>query len=137
MTENEQNEKKHILLKVVPMIAYVFAEIFDQFLMGVGTVKAIGFGLFAAVFFLFIVEGWGLIAYELYMFIFSKRNNKKTSGVITACICILCGFIDYKFYKLIFVFAGYWTAGKVMSVALNGVYAVIIFLIALIPSDKL
>lgn len=128
--------KKHILLKVVPIIAYIFSEILDQFLMGVGTLNAIGYGFFAAVFFFLIVEGWGLITYELYIFIFSKRNNKKTSGVINACICILCGFINYKFYKLIFVFAGYWTAGKMMLVALNGVYAVIILFIAFTPSDK-
>ena len=80
MTENEQNEKKHILLKVVPMIAYVFAEILDQFLMGIGTVKAIGFGLFAAVFFLFIVEGWGLIALSYICLSFQKETIKRLPG---------------------------------------------------------
>ena len=134
--DNTVKPRKHILLKVVPIIAYVFAEILDQFLMGVGIVNAIGFGLFAAVFFLLIVEGWGLIAYEFYMFTLAKRDNKKTFGVTMACICILCGFINYKFYKLIFAFAGYWTAGKVMSVVLNGVYAVIILLFALRASDN-
>lgn len=75
--------KIHFLLKFIPIILYFLVWIPDVWSKkGPLTVNDLAYEMFMAVFALFII-GWGLVFFEVYIFLSPKGNAKNVMGIIS------------------------------------------------------
>ncbi|MBE5860099.1 MAG: hypothetical protein E7301_08255 [Butyrivibrio sp.] len=124
-----------IILKLLPIGVYFLAELLDHYIMGASIIEAIVFALISGIFMGILFEGWGLIAFEIYLILYPQKN-KLFCGIVVILICLACMWVNYHVSEFIFSFAGGWNLGKLCVLYLNAVYAVITFVLMLIPSPS-
>ena len=129
------NKTEIIILKLIPLLVYLCAEILAQYLMGGSIPNSIMLGLISGLFLGLIFKGWGILAFELYLFFYPQRG-KIPWGIGVIIVCLISMWANYHVSEFIFSFAGTWNLGKWCVLYLNIAYAVITFILMLIPAKK-
>ena len=108
-----------VLLKLIPLNIYYLIYVIDAFRYD-GILNILATALFAGTFFM-PLAGWGLIAFEIFLF----AENKSVRGLIIVIVAGAFSVIGmYVLFDIILGYIGFWRFPLVLVLALNGVYIV-------------
>lgn len=129
----EDNTPIKVLLKLSPVIFYFLICIID-----VGAqdpLKSIILGILSG-FLMLLIEGWGLIAFEVFLFVSPKGKTKIGFGTGVIVASIVAALWQYMLSSFLFNnFDGYWRPELIIILAMNAGYALVTLVIMLKP-DK-
>lgn len=136
IVKKQGNTPIMVLLKLSPAIFYFLIRIID-----VGTLnpfKAIVLGVLSGVLML-MIEDWGLIAFEIFLFVAPKGKTKIGFGLGVIAVSIVSAIWQYMLCSFVFSFDGSWRPTLIAILTMNAVYAIVTLVIMFTPdtNDKI
>ncbi|MBO4458667.1 MAG: hypothetical protein J5802_13200 [Butyrivibrio sp.] len=113
-----------VVLKLLPLNLYYLIHIIDAFRYD-GILNIIATAMFTGTLFM-PLAGWGLIAFEIFLF----TENKSKKGVITVIISGVFSVLSmYILVDVILAYVGFWRFPLVLVLVMNVVYILAAILI--------